>query len=426
MLPLSRTRRAAPQSADRMPEPKRRTYRAVLGSPYTARLLFGTLLGRLPSAMGPVAILLSVTASGGGYARAGSLAALQGLAAAIGQPLLGRQVDRHGQRRILTISTATATLAWVLLGVVGPRHLLAAASLALLTGISAPPLQSSLRTLWPSLLPDGSLLTTALALDSASAELIYIGGPLIATATAFALGPTAALGLTAAIGPIGTAFVVTAAPTRRLAIRDRQRHWLGALRTPGLRRLCPAMAAVGVAIGAVPVSALIASRQLHDHLLVGTIPAAFAGGALVGGVVFGLRPWRGTLTTQLLCVAMAFSVSWIPLLLSATPTEAVIAAFLPGLWLTPVLTCSMVHVTHLVDQQMQTEAYAWLIAAIGAGESLGAVAAGACGAYLPGTLWPLLGSASALLLLAAFHKQLRSTTTPSTQYTTPPHALQRA
>ncbi|MFJ8669702.1 hypothetical protein [Streptomyces sp. NPDC093600] len=44
------------------------TYGAVLGSPYVARLLSGTLVGRLPNGMAPVAIVLWATTSGGSIA----------------------------------------------------------------------------------------------------------------------------------------------------------------------------------------------------------------------------------------------------------------------------------------------------------------------------------------------------------------------
>ncbi|WP_422399150.1 hypothetical protein [Streptomyces netropsis] len=39
--------------------------RPVLAHPHVARLLLGTLIGRLPNGMAPVAILLQVTDQGG-------------------------------------------------------------------------------------------------------------------------------------------------------------------------------------------------------------------------------------------------------------------------------------------------------------------------------------------------------------------------
>jgi MFS family permease len=69
----------------------------VLGSPYVARLLGGTLIGRLPNGMAPIAILLWITATGGSIAFGGLLSALYGLASGLSQPVKGRLMDRYGQ-----------------------------------------------------------------------------------------------------------------------------------------------------------------------------------------------------------------------------------------------------------------------------------------------------------------------------------------
>ncbi|MFP8959209.1 hypothetical protein ACLIYP_01360 [Streptomyces nanhaiensis] len=76
------------------------TYGAVLGSPHVARLLGGTLTGRLPNAMAPIAILLWITANGGSIVFGGLLSALYGLASALAQPVKGRLMDRYGQTAV--------------------------------------------------------------------------------------------------------------------------------------------------------------------------------------------------------------------------------------------------------------------------------------------------------------------------------------
>lgn len=47
------------------------SYRAVLGSRHVARLLGGTLIGRMPNGMAPVAIVLLITSQGASLASAG-------------------------------------------------------------------------------------------------------------------------------------------------------------------------------------------------------------------------------------------------------------------------------------------------------------------------------------------------------------------
>ncbi|MEU9426490.1 hypothetical protein AB0D87_27220 [Streptomyces sp. NPDC048342] len=72
----------------------------MLGTPYVARLLGGTLTGRLPNGMAPAAILLWATTSGGSIAFGGLLSALDGMSSALAQPVKGRLMDRHGQSTV--------------------------------------------------------------------------------------------------------------------------------------------------------------------------------------------------------------------------------------------------------------------------------------------------------------------------------------
>lgn len=117
----------------------------------------------------PIAILLLVRAEDGSLALAGLLSALFGLAAAVGQPLLGRMVDRHGQTRILIGATGAPTTAFLLLPCVSPtRHLALAALAVVIAGLSTPPLAAGLRTLWPVLLPDSDQQRAALSMDFAT------------------------------------------------------------------------------------------------------------------------------------------------------------------------------------------------------------------------------------------------------------------
>src|SRR3954447_15511858 len=88
-----------------------RGYVVFLRRPHAARLLGGTLFGRLPNGMGALAVVLHVRADGGGYPLARTrggrppppapLAAVLVVAMAAGQPVLGRAMDRYGQPRVL-------------------------------------------------------------------------------------------------------------------------------------------------------------------------------------------------------------------------------------------------------------------------------------------------------------------------------------
>src|SRR4051794_21361541 len=77
------------------------SYGALLRLPRVPAVLGTVLLGRLPTAMMTVAIVLGVTGQGGSYARAGVLSGAHAAGAAVAQPVVGRLLDRRGRRPVL-------------------------------------------------------------------------------------------------------------------------------------------------------------------------------------------------------------------------------------------------------------------------------------------------------------------------------------
>ncbi|MBC3839682.1 MFS transporter [Streptacidiphilus sp. 4-A2] len=90
-------------------------YLALLRAPHVTRLLFGTLLGRLPAGMTALVIALALRDAGAPYSRIGLATAAYAIAAAVGGPVLGRIVDRTGQPRVLLSAAVVAGLGYALL-----------------------------------------------------------------------------------------------------------------------------------------------------------------------------------------------------------------------------------------------------------------------------------------------------------------------
>ncbi|WP_069630003.1 MFS transporter, partial [Streptomyces niveus] len=360
------------------PLPARTTYGAVLGSPYVARLLGGTLIGRLPNGMAPVAIVLLVTTGGGTLAFGGLLSALYGLASALSQPVKGRLMDRHDQTRVsgpAAILNSAALLALTTVGTTGSPAV--AVVIVVVGGLAAPPLEAGLRALWPSVLPDPVRRHTALALDTGTQGLLYIAGPLLVAALSTAHSPALALVVTATLGLTGTAVVLTAPPSRtwRPATRGRS-GTCDRLFSSGLVALFTALVGVGVAIGGMNVWA-VAMAERHDmDLLAGVLPAAFSTGSFLGGLLYGYRTWPGSPTRQILLGTGGFLLGWLPLLALPTPFPATAAVFVPGAFLTVVVARAFTITDTLAPPTRTTEAYAWLILSIGVGQATGAVLAG--------------------------------------------------
>ena len=398
---------ASPASA---PAP-RITYGAVLGSPYVARLLVGTLTGRLPNGMAPVALLLWVTATGGSIAFGGLLSALYGLSSAVSQPVKGRLMDRHGQTAVHLPATLLNSALLVSLPVAGVHGRPAlAAALVVAAGLSTPPLEAGLRALWPSVLHTPQLRHAALALDTGTQGLLYIVGPLLVAALASAYSPSLALAVTATLGLLGTATVASAPPSRRWRPAPPSGPGAGTgrrLGSPGLVLLFGALAGIGFAIGALNVwSIAMAERHGHD-MLAGIIPAAFSAGSLLGGLVYGRRTWTGTTSGRLITAGAAFLAGWLPLLALLGPYAATCAVVVPGAFLTVVVACAFVTTDGLTPAGRTSEAYAWLILSLGTGQATGTALGGRLAEHpLASAALPAAGAAFALTILLAARPRL--------------------
>lgn len=377
------------------------TYGDVLRVPYVARLLAGTIVGRLPCGMAPLAILLSTR--GLGTAVAAALAALYLLSSAVGGPLIGRLVDRYGQTA--PFSAAAVLSGSALLAVAPASHQLPLVALAVaVAGGAKPPLEAGLRAVIGSgpVMPSPRHRRTALSLEAACQELIYIVGPLLVAAISLAVSSSWALVATAVPGAAGTALVVTARPSREWTAVRRTPDWLGPLRSSRLTALYVAMTGVGIPMGALTPLAARSGADLGVPWLAGALPAALSLGALLGGLVYGARLWHGTAGQHLLVLAAGFAVAWLPVTLATTPATVLAAVAVPGLLMAPLLSAGFTTVAALAPRGTATEAQALLVAALDVGCAAGAAGAG----LLPTTALLSAGAGAGALVLLAAHRHL--------------------
>lgn len=382
----------APSGEDRV------GYREVLRVPYAGRLLAGTLIGRLPTAMAPLALLV-VTADDHGYGTASVLAAVYLLASAVGGPLSGRLADRFGQTKAFTAGAALSTIALVAV-VAGPDRPSWAAACVLVSGVTRPALESGLRALWGtapgSVMPSRAHQRTALMLDGASQELIYIAGPIAVVSIAVAASEQAALLATAVVGLAGTVLVVSTPVSRAWRAVPGRVDWLGPIRSARLRTVYLAMVGVGVPIGAITPLAVAAGDRFHTPALDGVLPAALSVGAVLGGLLYGSRTWPGAHDRHLTVLSWVFVAGWLPLMAATGPATAVVAAAVAGLSMAALLSCAYTVTGTLVPGRSVTEAYALLVAALDIGCALGTALAG----LLPTAALLPAGAAAGALVLA--------------------------
>ncbi|MFD7315329.1 MFS transporter [Streptomyces sp. NPDC059883] len=391
-------------------------YLDILKAPHAARLLTGTLVGRLPNATGHIAIVLFIRAEGGGYTLAGVFVALYGIATAIGQPLLGRAVDLFGQPRVQLPAALVSGLGMVLFAAAGTDAPLLAYPAVVIAGLFTPPLEGGLRALWPSVLGSEDRVHRAYAMDAVAQEVMFTVGPLFVTLLVALWSPGAALLVINAVGVLGALSVVLSEPSRAWRSAPREAHWLGALRSPGLLALLGAFLFIGMALGSITVAGVAYADDHGDDSVYGWLMAALGLGALIGGAAYGARQWAGVPERRLRGIVALLALCYLPLTLTPGVVAMTALSALAGVFLAPALACAFIVVDRHAPRGTVTEAFSWLVTTFGVGTALGTGAAGPAveaGGTVAGFAVAGGGGFAALLVLLATQRVLKAPTAPS-------------
>ncbi|MEW2254380.1 MFS transporter [Streptomyces sp. NPDC047869] len=379
-------------------------YLEILRARHAARLLTGTLVGRLPNATAAIALVLFVRADGGTYGLAGALAAVYGVANAVGQPVLGRLVDLYGQPRVQLPAAVLSALAMAVFAFAGTGPLPLACAAVAAAGLFTPPLEGGLRALWPSVLRREEQVHTAYAMDAVAQEVMFTVGPLLVTLCVSLWSERAALLVLNAVGVLGALSVVLSPPSRGWRSAPREAHWLGALRSPGLLVLLGAFLFVGIALGSITVASVPYADEHGGDAVYGWLMAALGLGALIGGTVYGARAWSGTPERRLRVLVALLAVCYLPLMLMPGAVAMVLLSLVSGVFLAPCIACAFIIVDRHAPGGTVTEAFSWLVTTFTVGASVGTGLAGPV-VQAGGPLWGYAvpgaaGAVSLLVLLA--------------------------
>ncbi|MFG2556287.1 MFS transporter [Streptomyces sp. NPDC048581] len=375
-------------------------YVEILRARHAARLLVGTLVGRLPNAVAALAIMLFVRAEGGSYSLAGGLAAVYGVANAVGQPSLGRLVDLYGQPRVQLPAAVASALAMGAFAFVGIGTLPLAYAAVAASGLFTPPLEGGLRALWSSVLHKEGQVHTAYAMDAVAQEVMFTVGPLLLTLCTSLWSAQVALLVLNVVGVLGALSVVVSAPSRAWRSAPREAHWLGALRSAGLVALLSAFLFVGMAMGSIAVAAVSYADDHGGDAVYGWLMAGLGLGALIGGLAYGARQWGGDPARRLRVLVGLLAVCYLPLMLMPGVVAMTLLAVLAGVFLAPCIACAFVLVDLHAPRGTVTEAFSWLVTTFTVGASVGTGLAGPV-VEAGGAVWGFVvpGAAGAVSLL---------------------------
>lgn len=381
-------------------------YRHALALPGLRSLLLVSSLARIPlTATSVVLTLYVVTDLGQTYAAAGVVGATMTIGMAIGQPLLGRLIDRRGLRPALLLATVGGAVFW---GTTRFMPYPVLVGTALLGGMLALPLSSVVRQSIAALVPEGER-RQAYALDSMTTELSFMVGPSLAVllvttgsarATMAMVGGglvLAGLALIALNPPVRGHDEPAVASDRRLSRRD----WL----TPRLIGVMAIGAASTLVLAGADISIIAALQDANQVAWTGVVLALWSAASLVGGFSYGAMAQP----PSLLRLALLLGLCTIPVGLASGQWWLLALALLPsGLMCAPTLTASANAVSRLVPATVRGEAMGLYGSALTIGLALGAPFAGAViDRSGPGWGFAAIGTLGTLVALTVLAGRLR-------------------
>ena len=350
----------------------------MFATPRIKPLLLATLLARMPIGMGAVGLILFVHGETGSFGSAGVVAGAFTVGIGITGPLLARQIDRRGSRRVIVpaaLLTAAGLVTVVVLGKAGSGTVPLAAAAAI-AGCGSPPVGGVLRQHWPQLVA-ATELETAYALDAVLIEVTFISGPLLAGILAATAGPAVGLVVAAVFGASGAIWFERLLSVRAGEDPDAERHWLGALRSPTLAVLVLAGLPLGACFGALDVVLPAFGAAHGSSALGGPLTAALAGGSALGGIAYGARPAiLGPPSRAAVRLGALMVLTCLPLIFATAVPEMFVFAALAGLCIAPQIAVRNNLAIGTLTAGTATEAFTWLALAGTVGASAGAAAVG--------------------------------------------------
>lgn len=387
-------------------------YRSVLATPEALRFLSGSLVARLGGAMFGVAIVAMVAERRGSYALAGAVSAVGLVVLAATAAVIGRLVDRLGQRRVtlpLVLWDVSWNAALVLASIAGAPAWTLFLTYAMSAIVPAPDAMSRAR--WVFLLEgQPERLHTAMSLEQVLDEFAFVVGPAVAVLLATTVTPEAGFIAASALNALGTVLFVGARASEPPAQPKGSASGASVVRNAAVLVVALIMVLTGGLLGANDVVTLAFAAE-HGHAdLAGIILALFAVGSGTAAVVFGAREIRSPLSRALLLGTIAMCVLEIPVLLVDNLVALSVVLLIAGGATAPTLITTMKLAQVLVRPGQVNESmgvvFTGLIIGVAAGSAIsGSVIerAGAHSAYAV----PVLAGAGAIVLSATAFRLIR-------------------
>ncbi len=377
-----------------------KSYAELMRTPGVARLLTAQLLARFPGGMLSLGLLIHIEGIFHSYGAAGLVLASLSVGQAVSGPLTSRWMGVWAMRPVLVITSSVCAVTLAVLAF-APLPLVGFMAVALLCGLSYPPIQPAVRTIYPKVVTSRQL-TPLFSLDASAQEIIWVAGPVLVTFVATQISSTAGILLSLVFLVGGGAWFISSPELGRVRIPRSKRRFGVVLARPTV--LLVTIVGVLLVGSFAAIEAGVVSMFGEGSPDAGFVLAVFALTSLIGGLAFGHRPispWA---------LARRMSVILLGAVLAALAFEfwTVSGALaLAGLFVAPALAVMFATVSATVRFSDTAEAYGW----VGTGQLLGAALGSAVAGFLidaagaDGGFWTAAGLAALAVLIALLFRR---------------------
>jgi MFS family permease len=389
-------------------------YTTLFRTPGAMKFSISALIGRMPISMDSLALIFIVVAVSDSYALAGALSAVASIVISIANPFWSRLADRIGQRKMLLRAVPLKILGlslFIALVMNGAPVWTWFVSI-ILAELAAINTGGLVRRRWLHVLsPDKSttdedeadkhVVNTAYSYEALMDEVVFIVGPITATACATSIAPAAGLIAGMILMSIGLPLFAmqraTEPPPSPVRVKDPHPPVIG---IPIVQAIALATTFTGGFFGAISITVVGFAESQGQKSYSGLLLGLWASGSAVMAIINGLIKWKTSYTGRFLIFLSSLTLLSIPFVFVDSILGLAVALFFNGFAIAPLIVNAYGIVQEAVPSEQITESFTWVVA----GMPLGGAISSALGGWVIDTygaqsaLWVPLGFMCAALL----------------------------
>ncbi|MBV9013002.1 MAG: hypothetical protein JO272_13310 [Pseudonocardiales bacterium] len=362
----------------------------------TAYFVIAAFVGRFPTSMRAVNLIVFFSEYRKSYTLGSIVLAVYSVCSAIGSPVLGRLVDRLGERTVVLPAALLHIMAMsglIVLTISGAGSSIVALCSAT-AGVSGPRLPLLVRVRWAHHLGDRNKIVRAYALEGALDEAAWILGPAVASFTVSGLGAESSMWISVICVVVGTAAFLLAGQSNSIILTRGRVRFDAKREVPTknlvLWHLIGVFAMIGVTLGSVDVGLIITAIKIEKVWFAGSYLTCFALGSMLSVFAFGAVTKSRSAARTFRCLGVSLVPVTATLLFVPGGTPMAAASALVGAVITPFMSIGYTLTEQVSNSGRKAESLSWAAGAVGLGI--------AAGSWLAGSVSENLGAHNALVI----------------------------